>query len=57
LGETIDFLQDLVGVIRDLYDNGNEPVLGSRDLTQGKEAARDRVGKILRRLVSAHAIP
>lgn len=39
LGETIDFLKDLVGVMQKLYGNGREPILGNRDLTQEKKAA------------------
>ena len=50
LGEMIDFLQDLIKVIYDLYYNGWEPVLGKRDLTQTKEEARRSVEKVLRKL-------
>ncbi len=55
LGETIDFLQDLVHVIQDLYINGRKPVLGNCDLGQDKAAARGSVERVLRKPVSVSA--
>jgi hypothetical protein len=55
-GEAIDFLQNLVNVIRHLFDNGREPVLGNLDLTTAKKEACLTVEKVLRKLVSVRVI-
>jgi hypothetical protein len=57
LGETIDFLKDLVHVIQDLFNDGREPVLSRNDLTHAKQIARQSVGKVLRKLVACSVVP
>jgi hypothetical protein len=48
-------LQDLIDTLRDLYDNGAEPVLGQRNYTENEKRARSGVETILRKLVAEKA--
>lgn len=51
LGRMLDFLQDLISCIRDLYNNGNQPKLGQLNLSEQAKDIRGGTEKVLRRLV------
>jgi AbiU2 len=53
IGKTLNFLQELVAVVQDLYSNGNEPKLGERDLSDSGKRIRTGVEKVLRKLANA----
>lgn len=50
VGQIIDFLQDLIDAIEDLYTNGNEPRLGTRNYAQSNQRLRDDVAAVIIRL-------
>lgn len=50
VGQIKDFLQDLIDAIEDLYLNGNEPTLGTRDYTDSNQRIRSEVATVVRRL-------
>jgi hypothetical protein len=50
VGEMLDFLHDLIATIIDLYNNGNESLLGRRDFTGHNENIRERARNVPRKL-------
>jgi hypothetical protein len=46
----LDFLHDLIGTVRNLYDNGRKPKLGKRDFTEYNERIRNGAATVLRKL-------
>ena len=53
IGETINFLRELVAVIQNLYRNGDEPKLGGRNLSDRGKRIRTGVEMVLRKLANA----
>jgi len=53
IGETITFLSDLVETLRDLYQNGREPVLGGQRSGAYIRKIRDEVKEVLSRIAAA----
>jgi hypothetical protein len=53
LGATVDFLQDLIGAIQNLYLNGNEPKLGQQDFKNKAKRIRGGAENVLRKLANA----
>lgn len=52
LGEIVDFSQDLLHCLRNLFDNGHEPILGKFDLTKARKEARKTLESVLRKVVA-----
>lgn len=53
LGTTIDFLQDLIFAIQNLYLNGREPKLSQYDPKDKAQRIREGAEKVLRKLANA----
>jgi hypothetical protein len=52
LGTTVDFPQDLIGAISNLYLNGNEAILGQLDLKDKAKRIREGTEKVLHKLAN-----
>lgn len=52
LENILDFLRDLIFEIRNLYNNGSQPVLGQKTFDKSKEAIRKEVQDVLLTLAS-----
>ncbi len=50
VGGIVDFLQDLIDAIEDLYINGNEPILGRRVYEESNQRIRSEVAALVKRL-------
>jgi hypothetical protein len=55
LGKIVDFSKDLLHCLRNLFDNGYEPILGRLDLTGARKEARKSLQSVLRKVVAQNS--
>ncbi len=52
LGRIVEFSEDLLHCLRNLYDNGREPILGQQDFGAARSEARKSLQSVLRKVVA-----